>query len=104
MYDIYQLRTERSGTRHSVPRLMHLKRVETAIPQDEFWMNFRSASPSGTTRSTFVEHKIITSPSPSSSSLFPSDDIFAPSLFHPVLFYPVLSHSVSSLLHIKRYL
>ncbi|RXH83883.1 hypothetical protein DVH24_013128 [Malus domestica] len=43
----------------------------------------------GTTRSTFVEHKIITSPSPSSSSLFPSEGIFAPSPFCPVPFRSV---------------
>ncbi|KAM1626924.1 hypothetical protein ACFX13_015631 [Malus domestica] len=48
----------------------------------------------GTTCSTFVEHKIITSSSPSSSSLFPSEGIFAPSQFCPVLSRPVPSRSV----------
>ncbi|RXH72801.1 hypothetical protein DVH24_012485 [Malus domestica] len=38
----------------------------------------------GTTLSTSVEHKIITSPSPSSSSLFPSEGIFAPCPSCPV--------------------
>ncbi|RXH67711.1 hypothetical protein DVH24_027858, partial [Malus domestica] len=104
--------TERSGTRCSVPRLVHLKRVERVVPRDEFWVNFRSAlppettcstSPPGTTRSTSVEHKIITSPSPSSSSLFPSEGIFAHSPFYPVMSRPVPFRFVSSRLHIKRY-
>ncbi|RXI05711.1 hypothetical protein DVH24_017753 [Malus domestica] len=38
-------RTERSGTRRSVPRLVRLKRMEHAVSQDKFWVNFRSASP-----------------------------------------------------------
>ncbi|RXH77400.1 hypothetical protein DVH24_023674 [Malus domestica] len=38
----------------------------------------------GTTCSTSVEHKIRTSPSPSSSSLFPSEGIFAPSPFRSI--------------------
>ncbi|RXH88379.1 hypothetical protein DVH24_042450 [Malus domestica] len=66
------------GTRCSVPHLVRLKRVERAIPQNEFWVNFCSASPTGTTRFTSMEHKIITSPYPSSSSLFPSEGIFTP--------------------------
>ncbi|RXH67643.1 hypothetical protein DVH24_027790 [Malus domestica] len=77
-------RTEQNGKRRSVPRFMRLKRVERAVPRDEFWVNFRSTSPSGMTRSTFVEHKIITFSSPSSSSLFPSESIFAHSPLRPV--------------------
>ncbi|RXH84157.1 hypothetical protein DVH24_027056 [Malus domestica] len=92
--------TERSEMRRSVPRLVCLKRVEHAVPLDEFWVNFRSASSPGTTRSTSVEHKIITSPSPSSFSLFPSEGIFA--LF-PVQSRPIRFRSVSSRLHTKRY-
>ncbi|RXH82944.1 hypothetical protein DVH24_003442 [Malus domestica] len=76
--------TERSEMRCSVPCL-----VERAVPWDEFWVNFRSASPPGTTCSTSVEHKIITSLSPSSSSLFPSEGIFAPSPFRLVLSRPI---------------
>ncbi|RXH95025.1 hypothetical protein DVH24_024709 [Malus domestica] len=37
--------TERSRTSRSVPRLMHLKRIESTVPRDEFWVNFCSASP-----------------------------------------------------------
>ncbi|RXH85260.1 hypothetical protein DVH24_042028 [Malus domestica] len=96
--------TERCGTRRFVPRLVCLKRVERAVPRDEFWMNFYSASPPRTTHSTFVEHKIITSPSPSSSSLFPSESIFAHSPLCPVLSRPVSFRSVPSRLHTKRYL
>ncbi|CAN6700537.1 unnamed protein product [Malus baccata var. baccata] len=88
--------TERSGTRRSVPHLVRLKWVERTVPRDEFWVNFHSTSSPGTTCSTSMEHKIITSPSPSSSSLFPSEGIFAPSLFHPVLSRPIPSHSVMS--------
>ncbi|RXH77953.1 hypothetical protein DVH24_039924, partial [Malus domestica] len=88
--------TERSGTRCSVPRLVCLKRVERAVPRNEFWVNFRSASPPRTTRSTSVEHKIITSLSPSSSSLFPSEGIFAPSSFRPVLSRPIPFRSIPS--------
>ncbi|RXI01627.1 hypothetical protein DVH24_014976 [Malus domestica] len=81
--------TERLVPLCFVPHLVRLKRVERAVPRDEFWVNFRSASPPETIRSTSVEHKIIISPSPSSSSLFPSEGIFAPSPFHPVIFRPV---------------
>ncbi|RXH70258.1 hypothetical protein DVH24_007514 [Malus domestica] len=70
--------------------------MECTVPRDEFWVNFRSSSPPGTTRSTYVEHKIITFPSPSSSSLFPSEGIFTPSPFRLVLSRPVPSHSVLS--------
>ncbi|TQD71227.1 hypothetical protein C1H46_043237 [Malus baccata] len=78
--------------RRSVTRLVRLKRVERAVLRDEFWVNFRSASPSsGTTRFTSVEHKIITSLSHSCSSLFPSEGIFTPFPFRPIPF-----HSVSS--------
>ncbi|RXH90456.1 hypothetical protein DVH24_035220 [Malus domestica] len=76
--------TERSGTRHSVPRLVCLKRMEHAVPRDE------------TTCSTSVEHKIITSLSLSSSSLFPSEGIFAPSSFHLVLSRPIPFRPVPS--------
>ncbi|KAB2605946.1 hypothetical protein D8674_005663 [Pyrus ussuriensis x Pyrus communis] len=88
--------TEQNGTRRSVPRLVCLKLVERAIPRDEFWVNFRSTSPLGRTRSTSVEHKIITSSSPSSSTLFLSEGIFAPAPFCSVLSRPVLSSPVPS--------
>ncbi|RXH87633.1 hypothetical protein DVH24_034533 [Malus domestica] len=74
----------KNWTRRSVPRLVRLKQVERPVPRNEFWVNFRSVSSSGTTLSTYVEHKIITSPSPSSSSFFPSKGISAPSPFRPV--------------------
>ncbi|RXH73723.1 hypothetical protein DVH24_016545 [Malus domestica] len=57
--------------------------------------NFGSASPLVTTCSTSMEHKIITSQSPS-SSLFPSEGIFAPSPFHLVPSRPVPFRSVPS--------
>ncbi|RXI01862.1 hypothetical protein DVH24_015211 [Malus domestica] len=41
-----------------------------------------------------MKHKIITSPSPSSSSLFPSEGIFAPSPFRPVLSCPIPFHPI----------
>ncbi|KAM1703600.1 hypothetical protein ACFX2K_026147 [Malus domestica] len=60
-------------------------RIGLPHPFLPFWVNFRSVSPPlGMTRSTSMKHKIITSPSPSSSFLFPSEDIFAPSPFRPV--------------------
>ncbi|RXH76822.1 hypothetical protein DVH24_019710 [Malus domestica] len=90
--------TRRNGTRRSVPRLVRLKRVECDVPREEFWVNFCSASPPGTTRSISVKHKIITSPSPSFSSLFPSKGIFNPSQFRPVMSRLVPSHFVSSCL------
>ncbi|RXI04819.1 hypothetical protein DVH24_039093, partial [Malus domestica] len=36
--------TKQSGTRCSVPRFVHLKRVECVVQRDKFWMIFRSAS------------------------------------------------------------
>ncbi|TQD79776.1 hypothetical protein C1H46_034639, partial [Malus baccata] len=38
--------TERNGTRRSISRLVHLKWVKRAVPLDEFWMNFSSATSS----------------------------------------------------------
>ncbi|RXH95124.1 hypothetical protein DVH24_024808 [Malus domestica] len=80
-----------SETRCSVSCLVCLKWVERIVSRDEFWMNFHSASPPGTTHSTSVKHKIITSPSSSSFSLFPSDDIFTPSPFCSIMSRPVPS-------------
>ncbi|RXI06287.1 hypothetical protein DVH24_018329 [Malus domestica] len=65
---------KRSGMRRSVQRLVRLKRVER--------VNSCSVSPPETTRSTSVEDKIITSPSP--SSLFSSESIFVSFRFHPI--------------------
>ncbi|KAM1089423.1 hypothetical protein ACFX19_017399 [Malus domestica] len=37
--------TGRNGTRRSVPRLVHQKWVERAVPRDRFWVFLRSTSP-----------------------------------------------------------
>ncbi|RXH69140.1 hypothetical protein DVH24_031473 [Malus domestica] len=92
--------TEWSGTKRNAPHLVRLKRVEHVVSRDEFWVNFRSASPPGTTRSTSVEHKIITSPSPSFSSCFYPRASLLPLCSIPSCF--ISSHSVPSCLKEKE--